>query len=207
MLPSSPALAVALVHPSPLATCAPASQGCCCRPAPRSPLAPVLPLPPVFLHREDRVLALLHLDPALLDSQLAFCGIAAATLAAPGLLLWAAHSSVITGKLSASRLARFWSLLTAGSRDDSGSSGSDSDGGGSSGQARSPRTPFVKLAYRCARGALPSLGAVPKPASLPALPPTICAAARPSSTAAKCRLRLATVPTSCNSPRIPFQPS
>lgn len=145
------------------------------------------------------MLALLHLDPALLDSQLAFCGIAAATLAAPGLLLWAAHSSVITGKLSASRLARFWSLLTSGSRDDSGSSGSDSDGGGSSGRARSPRTPFVKLAYRCAERALPSLGVVPRPASLPALPPTTFAAARPSSTAAKCRLR--PVPTSLNGPQ------
>lgn len=104
---------------------------------------------PVFLHSEERVLAMLHLDPSLLDNQLAFCGIAAATLVAPGLLLWAAHSAVITGRLSALPVGGFWSLLASGSWHGSeGGSGSGSGDSGS-GSAAATATPFIKLAYRC----------------------------------------------------------
>lgn len=122
----------------------------CLQRAPAAPAAPaanasprlVLLLLAVFLHHEDRVLALLHLDPSLLSDQLTFCGVAAATLAAPGLLLWAAHSAVISGGLSASRLGGLWSALSGGEPDASWGSGS-----GNSGTAAAP-TSFVKLAYR-----------------------------------------------------------
>ena len=94
---------------------------------------------------------MLHLDPSLLSDQLAFCGIAAATLAAPGLLLWAAHSAVIAGRLSVLPVGGLWSLLASGSGDggSGGSGGDDSSGSSSAAAAPTPAAPFIKLAYRC----------------------------------------------------------
>ena len=87
-----------------------------------APFPPPLP-PAVYLHRLP-----LLLDPAAADwlagNPAAYCGVAALVLAAPGALLWSAHSLVdlpaASGRGTAALATAMFASLRSGSHDEAG---------------------------------------------------------------------------------------